>query len=493
MIRSLSFETFMICLFEMCFYSCTVCLGEYEEKDMLRVLPACGHTFHINCIDVWLHQHSTCPVCRLSLRDSCDGRSMQPPSLSMAAQSRYGPGAISESLLGQSYSSFNNNIAQQSTARIQGQDQPTASLIIQADQYGNDHCEIDGFNSERQLNLYHVTEDNWEGKDLHHMQYDDAVNAHTQFVSHVFAESMIHEVPRKHSFWRGKDLVEGCMEAGNPAKVQERQGPVFVQIDSSDTTASCSQGQHRMNARNADQFLETSGEVDRYHSSLTASDVLEKGALLNLDERQKMDSATESLGLSLIPCHIEDRRDPLDTNISSCEGTAKDGSTLATHDVRSDESNSTACIGRNCNDVFRSLERNLALASEGAIASLTVPSTDLRTKTLEQESSDGVSDANSQDACATQNLDGNLTSETHPRREACLIWIAQEIKCEDGVKLTYLQHHMPLSGSLYSQELYVEITSIRYSLNLISGMAVVPKIKGLCRVLKEMEELTWKF
>ncbi|KAJ1279361.1 hypothetical protein BS78_04G149800 [Paspalum vaginatum] len=47
---------------------CTVCLEEYEPKDVVRVLPACGHAFHAPCIDAWLRQHPTCPVCRASLR-----------------------------------------------------------------------------------------------------------------------------------------------------------------------------------------------------------------------------------------------------------------------------------------------------------------------------------------------------------------------------------------------------------------------------------------
>jgi hypothetical protein len=45
-----------------------VCLEEYEAKDVVRVLPACGHAFHATCIDAWLRQHPTCPVCRASLR-----------------------------------------------------------------------------------------------------------------------------------------------------------------------------------------------------------------------------------------------------------------------------------------------------------------------------------------------------------------------------------------------------------------------------------------
>ncbi|XP_051120207.1 RING-H2 finger protein ATL39-like [Andrographis paniculata] len=48
---------------------CTVCLSSYHNDDTLRILPACGHSFHARCIDIWLHQHFTCPVCRVSLRN----------------------------------------------------------------------------------------------------------------------------------------------------------------------------------------------------------------------------------------------------------------------------------------------------------------------------------------------------------------------------------------------------------------------------------------
>lgn len=43
---------------------CTVCLGQLEEGEKVRVLPRCQHMFHVNCIDMWLFSHSTCPVCR---------------------------------------------------------------------------------------------------------------------------------------------------------------------------------------------------------------------------------------------------------------------------------------------------------------------------------------------------------------------------------------------------------------------------------------------
>ncbi|KAF8006924.1 hypothetical protein BT93_K1040 [Corymbia citriodora subsp. variegata] len=45
---------------------CSVCLGDYKDTDMLRVLPDCSHLFHQKCIDPWLRLNPTCPVCRTS-------------------------------------------------------------------------------------------------------------------------------------------------------------------------------------------------------------------------------------------------------------------------------------------------------------------------------------------------------------------------------------------------------------------------------------------
>ncbi|XP_010259482.1 PREDICTED: RING-H2 finger protein ATL2-like [Nelumbo nucifera] len=43
---------------------CAVCLSEFEENEKGRLLPRCKHSFHIDCIDMWFHSHSTCPLCR---------------------------------------------------------------------------------------------------------------------------------------------------------------------------------------------------------------------------------------------------------------------------------------------------------------------------------------------------------------------------------------------------------------------------------------------
>lgn len=43
---------------------CSVCLGEFEEDESLRLLPKCSHAFHVPCIDTWLRSHTNCPMCR---------------------------------------------------------------------------------------------------------------------------------------------------------------------------------------------------------------------------------------------------------------------------------------------------------------------------------------------------------------------------------------------------------------------------------------------
>ncbi|KAK7258832.1 hypothetical protein RIF29_24420 [Crotalaria pallida] len=46
---------------------CAVCLSEFEDSHTLRLIPKCDHVFHPECIDEWLSNHTTCPVCRANL------------------------------------------------------------------------------------------------------------------------------------------------------------------------------------------------------------------------------------------------------------------------------------------------------------------------------------------------------------------------------------------------------------------------------------------
>jgi len=51
--------------------SCAICLSCILEEDEVRILPNCGHYFHISCIDRWLLpctvNHSSCPLCRAAV------------------------------------------------------------------------------------------------------------------------------------------------------------------------------------------------------------------------------------------------------------------------------------------------------------------------------------------------------------------------------------------------------------------------------------------
>ena len=44
---------------------CIICLESFEEGDINRILP-CMHHFHRRCIDIWLLDNASCPVCKSS-------------------------------------------------------------------------------------------------------------------------------------------------------------------------------------------------------------------------------------------------------------------------------------------------------------------------------------------------------------------------------------------------------------------------------------------
>jgi hypothetical protein len=43
---------------------CAICLAEFGEREEVRVMPQCGHGFHVACVDTWLRSNSSCPSCR---------------------------------------------------------------------------------------------------------------------------------------------------------------------------------------------------------------------------------------------------------------------------------------------------------------------------------------------------------------------------------------------------------------------------------------------
>eukprot|EP00899_Mesostigma_viride_P007560 jgi/Mesvir1/16805/Mv15170-RA.2 len=60
--------------------SCPVCLGDYEDDDVLRQLPRCDHLFHQACIDLWLGNNITCPLCRLPVEVAGGDAAPNPPT-----------------------------------------------------------------------------------------------------------------------------------------------------------------------------------------------------------------------------------------------------------------------------------------------------------------------------------------------------------------------------------------------------------------------------
>ncbi|XP_069749564.1 E3 ubiquitin-protein ligase RNF128 isoform X1 [Narcine bancroftii] len=46
--------------------TCAVCIEAYKPNDVVRILT-CNHFFHKNCIDPWLLEHRTCPMCKCDI------------------------------------------------------------------------------------------------------------------------------------------------------------------------------------------------------------------------------------------------------------------------------------------------------------------------------------------------------------------------------------------------------------------------------------------
>nr|GEX58906.1 RING-H2 finger protein ATL63-like [Tanacetum cinerariifolium] len=56
---------------------CAICLSLFEDNEIGRKLPGCNHAFHVECIDMWLHSHSTCPICRSSIEHAAINKKVE--------------------------------------------------------------------------------------------------------------------------------------------------------------------------------------------------------------------------------------------------------------------------------------------------------------------------------------------------------------------------------------------------------------------------------
>ena len=56
---------------------CPICLGSYdksEEDPLLRKVNNCGHTMHESCLQTWLATNSSCPLCKVPIREEVVGK-----------------------------------------------------------------------------------------------------------------------------------------------------------------------------------------------------------------------------------------------------------------------------------------------------------------------------------------------------------------------------------------------------------------------------------
>ncbi|KAI5944295.1 E3 ubiquitin-protein ligase RLIM [Manis javanica] len=83
--------------------SCCICITDYKEGTKVRILP-CSHSFHSYCIDHWLAEKRTCPLCRSELADAeqyQDSPSLlQPKSRKLLATARDNPAELHQLLSG---------------------------------------------------------------------------------------------------------------------------------------------------------------------------------------------------------------------------------------------------------------------------------------------------------------------------------------------------------------------------------------------------------
>lgn len=60
--------------------TCSICQLPFAANQVVRRL-ACGHRYHINCVDQWLEANSNCPYCRTAIITSRqDSPESSPPS-----------------------------------------------------------------------------------------------------------------------------------------------------------------------------------------------------------------------------------------------------------------------------------------------------------------------------------------------------------------------------------------------------------------------------
>ena len=46
---------------------CVICQFTFEAADDVKLMPACPHSFHTDCVDAWLRDNDRCAMCKTSV------------------------------------------------------------------------------------------------------------------------------------------------------------------------------------------------------------------------------------------------------------------------------------------------------------------------------------------------------------------------------------------------------------------------------------------
>jgi Ring finger domain len=49
--------------------TCPICYCPFEDNCRIIILPPCGHVYHTDCLEHWFKTRSTCPKCRLDMKE----------------------------------------------------------------------------------------------------------------------------------------------------------------------------------------------------------------------------------------------------------------------------------------------------------------------------------------------------------------------------------------------------------------------------------------
>ncbi|XP_036425088.1 RING finger protein 148 [Colossoma macropomum] len=77
--------------------NCAVCIDSFKRGDIVTTLP-CSHLFHKTCIEPWLLEHHTCPMCKYDILKGEVGVEPTQESSMPPADVRFYPSSVSGSL-----------------------------------------------------------------------------------------------------------------------------------------------------------------------------------------------------------------------------------------------------------------------------------------------------------------------------------------------------------------------------------------------------------